>query len=193
MILTIVGDSMAPGQEISATWLARRRALAGRNVLLLKQNCAKKHANQYTRERDHADWLRTEMKAGASSSELASDLVEQELASENNAFHDIIIDIPKPFYVDAKTVLANSGLLIFHMELNLWNKERQANLLKCIRHARRSNAELPVLIIVDNITCMQSQSFVSKIAHSLANIRFIYLDVAGDLALVNLYRAVYLS
>lgn len=193
MILTIIADSMTPGQEISATRLARRRALAGRNVLLLKQNCERKQANQYTKERDQAGWLRTEMKAGARSFELASDLLEQELASKNNAFHDIIIDIPKPFYADAKTVLVSSGLLIFHMELNLWDKDRQANLLKCIRLARKSNDDLPVLIIVDKITCMQSQTFVSQLAHSLENIRFICLDGAGELALVNLYRAVYLS
>ncbi|MDP1978547.1 hypothetical protein [Undibacterium sp.] len=48
MILTIVGDSMAPGQEISATWLARRRALAGRNVLLLKAMLNKYPNNDIT-------------------------------------------------------------------------------------------------------------------------------------------------
>lgn len=116
----------------------------------------------------------------------------RELASTDDVFHDVIIDVPKPFYADAKTVLASSNLLVFHMELNLWDKEREAKLYKCIRLARNTNMDLPVLVIIDKIDCMQSQKFVSQLSGNLAHIKFIYLDDANDMSLANLYRAIYL-
>lgn len=116
----------------------------------------------------------------------------RELAGTDDVFHDVIIDVPKPFYADAKAVLASSNLLVFHMELNLWNKEREAKLYKCIRLARNTNMDLPVLVIIDKIDCMQSQKFVSRLSGNLAHIKFIYLDDANDMSLTNLYRAIYL-
>ncbi|MCH8621468.1 hypothetical protein [Undibacterium sp. TS12] len=192
MIVTIIAETATPTMPDTATRLARRRALAGRNVLLLKQNCERKQANQYTKDHNNAGWSRMEMKAGARSRALSSELMMRELASTDDVFHDVIIDVPKPFYADAKTVLASSNLLVFHMELNLWDKEREAKLYKCIRLARNTNMDLPVLVIIDKIDCMQSQKFVSQLSGNLAHIKFIYLDDANDMSLANLYRAIYL-
>ncbi|MFZ6777772.1 hypothetical protein ACO0LD_13150 [Undibacterium sp. Ji83W] len=176
----------------TAARLAERRALAGRNVLLLKQNCERKQANQYRNETENSAWARLEIKAGAKPSVLSCCAVAAELAHECADFHDIVMDIPKPFYADAAIALSCSNLLICHTELDAWNKEKQAKLYKCIRLARSTNKDLPVLITVDKIDCMQSQKFVSQLSQQLSHIKFIYLDQAHDMPLAQLYRAIYL-
>lgn len=192
MIVATVPANFASATVSNATRLAERRALAGRNVLLLKQNCERKQANQYRKEAKNIAWSRLEIKAGARPSALSSDALAAELLHGHAQFHDIVMDIPKPFYADAAVALSTCNLLVCHTELDAWNKEKQAKLHKCIRLARRTNKHLPVLITVDKIACIQSQKFVSQLSQQLSNIKFIYLDDALDMPLMHLYRAIYL-
>lgn len=192
MIAAIVTADFASATVNTARRLAERRAHAGRNVLLLKQNCERKQANQYRKEADNIAWSRLEMKAGAKSTAFSSDAMTKELAHEHANFQDIVMDIPKPFYANAATALSCCELLICHTELDTWDKEKQVKLYKCIRLARSKNKDLPVLITVDKIDCVQSQKFVSQLSQQLSHIKFIYLDQAHDMPLAQLYRAIYL-
>ncbi|MFZ6679467.1 hypothetical protein [Undibacterium sp. Tian12W] len=182
----------AAATSSTATRLAERRAHSGRNVLLLKQNCERKQANQYRNKAENIAWSRLEIKAGARSSLLSANAMTKELVPGHTDFHDIVMDIPKPFYADAVTALSCSDLLICHTELDTWDKEKQAKLYKCIRLARSKNTHLPVLITIDKIACMQSQGFVSQLCQHLCHIKFIYLDVANDMSMKQLYKAIYL-
>lgn len=191
MIVAIVTADFAAATSSTATRLAERRAHSGRNVLLLKQNCERKQANQYRNEAENIAWSRLEIKAGAISSLLSTDAMTKELVSEHTDFHDIVMDIPKPFYANAATALSCCDLLICHTELGTWTKEKQAKLYKCIRLARSKNKHLPVLITIDKIACMQSQGFVSQLCQQLYHIKLIYLDAADGIPMTQLYRAIY--
>ncbi|MBI3731221.1 MAG: hypothetical protein HY254_23195 [Burkholderiales bacterium] len=192
MILAIVTSDFSNAADSAASKLAERRALAGRNVLLLKQNCERKQANQYRKEAENIAWSRQEMKSGARPGTLTSDAVAGELVHGHTDFHDIVMDIPKPFYADATYVLSKCNLLVCHTEAKSWDKEKQAKLYKCIRLARSTNKNLPVLITIDKIDCTQSQRCVSQLSQHLSHIKFIYLDETDDMPLKNLYRAIYL-
>ncbi|PXX44980.1 hypothetical protein [Undibacterium pigrum] len=192
MIVAIVTADFASAKLSTATRLAERRAHAGRNVLLLKQNSARKQANQYRKEAENIAWSRQEIKTAASSTALSCCAIAKELTPGNANFHDIVMDISKPFYADAATALSCCELLVCHTELDKWNKEKQAKLYKCIRLARNKNKGLPVLITIDKIACMQSQKFISDLSRQLCHIKFIYLDQAHDMSLTQLYRAIYL-
>ncbi|MFZ6735207.1 hypothetical protein ACO0LG_25020 [Undibacterium sp. Ji42W] len=192
MILAIVTADVASATANSAARLAERRAHAGRNVLLLKQNCERKQLNQYRKEAENIAWSRLEIKSGARPSSLSSDAMVTELIHGHADFNDIVMDIPKPFYTDAAAALSCCDLLICHTEMDTWDKEKQAKLYKCIRLARSKNKDLPVLITVDKIACMQSQRCVSQLSQHLSHIRFMYLDETNDMPLKNLYRAIYL-
>lgn len=192
MIVAIVTADFAAATSSTATRLAERRAHAGRNVLLLKQNCERKQANQYRNEAENIAWSRLEIKAGARSSLLSADAMVKELVPGHTDFHDIVLDIPKPFYADAVTALSCCDLLICHTELDTWDKERQAKLYKCIRLARSTNKNLPVFITIDKIACRQSQQFISDLSRQLCHIKFMYLDQAHDMSLAKIYKAIYL-
>ena len=192
MIVAVVTADFASASVSTATRLAERRALAGRNVLLLKQNCKRKQANQYQKETRNIAWSGLEIKACAKPYVLSSDAMAAELLREPTDFHDIVMDIPKPFYADAVAALSSCHLLICHTELDTWDKEKQAKLYKCIRLARCTNKDLPVLVTVDKIACMHSQKLISQLSQQLSHIKFIYLNVRLDIPLTQLYRAVYL-
>ncbi|MFZ6871569.1 hypothetical protein ACO0LF_05800 [Undibacterium sp. Di27W] len=192
MIAAIVTADFASLSFSTATRLAERRALAGRNVLLLKQNGERKQANQYRNEAENIAWSRLEIKAGAKTTAFSSNAMTKELAHGYADFHDTVMDIPKPFYADAAIALSCCDLLICHTELHAWNKEKQAKLYKCIRLARSKNKDLPVLITIDKIACMQGQKFISQLSQQLCHIKFIYLDAENDMPLTQLYRAIYL-
>ncbi|MFZ6708369.1 hypothetical protein [Undibacterium sp. TC9W] len=192
MILAIVTADFASATASSAVRLAERRAYAGRDVLLLKQNCERKQLNQYRKEAENIAWSRLEIKSGARPSSLSSDAMATELMHGHADFNDIVMDIPKPFYADAATALSCCDLLVCHTELATWNKEKQTKLYKCIRLARSKNKHLPVLITIDKIACMQNQKFVSQLSQQLSQIKFIYLDAENDMPRTQLYRAIYL-
>lgn len=192
MIVAIVTADFATATSSTATKLAVRRAHSGRNVLLLKQNCERKQANQYRNEAANIAWTLLEIKNGAKPGMLSSEAMIAELMHGNAGFHDIVMDIPKPFYANAATALSCCDLLICRTELDTWDKEKQAKLYKCIRLARSKNKDLPVLITIDKIACMQSQKFVSQLSQQLSHIKFIYLDATNDMPVTPLYRAIYL-
>ncbi|MFZ6741781.1 hypothetical protein ACO0LC_00965 [Undibacterium sp. JH2W] len=159
---------------------------------MLKQNCERKQANQYRKEAENIAWLHLEIKNGAKPGILSSEAIIVELMHGHAGFHDILMDIPKPFYADAATALSCCDLLICHTELDTWDKEKQAKLYKCIRLARSKNKHLPVLITIDKIACIQGQKFVSQLSQQLSHIKFIYLDAENDMPTTQLYRAIYL-
>ncbi len=203
MILTIASQEFptgAPGESGStgsagsiAASLARRRANAGRNVLLLSQKTTEKQPNQHSKAQNDDAWLATEIKAGAKTRKLAAEAIAIELASARNLYHDIVIDMPKLQHADSLYVLAATGLAVFSIRAATWNQDRQKRLVQRIGAARSWNPTLPVLVIVDEIDSLAAQAIISKLAEKVPQIRFIHLSAiqSGEAPVAALYKAIY--
>lgn len=191
MILTIIPQNHEGTNEITASALARRRANAGRNVLLLSQNTHRKKPNQHKKATDNVAWLSREMKIGARTHTLLTDALADELAQSTSQFHDVVIDLPMPTYTEARIALESSSLLVFTIQLATWDDEKYSKLLKRIKTARRSNSTLPVLTLMDEIESGRGQHLINSLAHAVPNIQFMQLARSPDLSLENLYRAIY--
>ncbi len=207
MILTItsqeipvgaLGESGSTGPTGSiAASLARRRANAGRNVLLLCQKTAERQPNQYSKAQNDDAWLATEIKAGAITRKLAAEAIANELASARDLYHDIVIDMPRLQHTDSLYVLAATGLAVFSIRAATWNQDRQKRLVQRIGAARSWNPALPVLVIVDDIDSLAGQTIISSLAAKVRNIRFIHLQTgqqtkkSDDLPVSALYKAIY--
>lgn len=179
--------------------LARRRANAGRNVLLISQNTMEKQANQHTKARmvEHA-WLATAIKSGAKGRKLAVEEIADELACARDLYHDVVIDMPKLQHADSLYVLAATGLAVFAVQTATWDTDQQKRLVQRISAARSWNPSLPVLVIADDVDSLAGQAIISGLAEKVGNIRFIHLNLQpllepNDASLAALYRAIYAS
>ncbi|GGC94124.1 hypothetical protein [Undibacterium terreum] len=214
MILTIASQeasSLPPlsayAQDLASTTsiassiaaaLARRRANAGRNVLLICQKPADKQARQHAHESEESAWLATEMKAGARVRKLAMEEIASELSTAKDLYHDVVIDMPRLQHGDSLYVLAATGLAVFEIQVSSWNPDRQKRLVQRISAARSWNPGLPVLVMVDDMDSLAAHSIISKLSERVPNIRFIHQHAMpqqgqanNDASLTALYQAIY--
>lgn len=191
MILTMVTEEQEGTNGISAFALARRRANAGRNVLLVSQNTSRKKANQYKKSATDVTWLLKEMKAGAKTYPLLAEAFANELLQSSRHFHDIVIDLPMPSYSEAGVALNSSNLLVFAIPMATWSDDRHSRLLRCVKTARKSNPALPVLLMLDEIASVRGQNLIGRLARIIPNIQFMQIVRSDDMSTMNLYRAIY--
>ena len=179
-----------------AASLARRRANAGRNVLLICQKPADKQAHQREKPGNGIAWLATEMKAGANMRKLASEEIASELSAAKELYHDVVIDMPVLQHEDSLYILAATGLAVFEIQASRWNPDRQKRLVQRISAARLWNPALPVLVMVDDMDNPAARSIISQLSERVPQIRFIHLyamqhQANNDAPLTALYQAIF--
>ncbi|MFZ6723224.1 hypothetical protein [Undibacterium sp. Ji49W] len=200
MLLSLVsacGASLHTSQYASqygglAAAIAQRRALAGRNVLLLTQCMPDKQANQYKNPAENRMWQTREMKIAATSRTVNSEALMAELAIARQSTCDVILELQQAHTDVALHLLAESHMLVFYIQTALWKRDRHTRMMQCIRAAREKNQSLPVLFILDDINSKTGQDLVNKLARQLHDVRFLLANTSADLALASIYKSIFL-
>lgn len=200
MILTISSHDTDLCDAIAVA-LANRRADAGRNVLLLCQKFFSKaptkrlgqHATRSKQSSNKANWLATEMKAGAKPRELPDHQVADELVSSINQYRDIVIDMPSLDDVDAFTLMASSGLVLYVIQMATLDQTLQHDVIGQIKAARQCQRWLPILIVIDEQTTSAGQALTAMLQSQIPQLQFIALSRIGELPIAELYRIIYME
>lgn len=199
MILTISSQDTDLSDSIAVA-LANRRADAGRNVLLLckknldKSSSARIEKNVANRGRlvSSSNWLATEMKAGAKPRDLPDYQVVKELASAFNQHRDIVIDMPSLDDIEASSLLAFSGLVLFVLQVSTWSQLRQNTLIQQLKVARSCKLSLPILMVVDEQDTAAGQALTKVLNAQIPDLHLIGLSHMSEMSISALYRFVYL-
>lgn len=183
MILTIASQELSATSDIAdsmAASIARRRARAGRNVLLIDKTTAATDG-----------WLATAIKSGAEIREIPAVNIANELASAKMQYHDIVISIPKLEDASSLYTLATAELAVFTIQADQWQSDR--NLISSIHAARTWNPELPVLLLIDNLQGTAGRAIMATLSTQIANIRFMHLSAKkrDETSIGSLYQAIY--
>lgn len=195
-LVSVCGASLHTSQYGGlAAAIAQRRALAGRNVLLLTQcmpDKQDKQANQYKKPAENRMWQAREIKIAAAIRTVDSEALMAELATARQAGYDVIADLRQAHTDVAMHLLSESHMLIFHIQTALWKRDRHTRMMQCIRAAREKNQSLPVLFILDDITSKAGQDLVNKLARQLHDVRFLLANTSADLAFASIYKSIFL-
>lgn len=189
MIVTIATQDYAATAHFIASTLARRRANAGRDVLLLSQKNLPKHAVQDHQEKESQAWFATEMKAGASAFKLNADQLEQELA--DSGYRDIVVDLPQAEQASSLVALAASSFAVFMLNTAGWNSNRENFLIQQMKAARSANAKVPVLLIVDDAASPAGLAITARLTERVADLRIQQLAADQQATLAYLYSTIY--
>ncbi|MFZ6751211.1 hypothetical protein [Undibacterium sp. Ren11W] len=190
MIITIATQDYVGTAHFIATTLARRRANAGRDVLLLSQKILPEHASQ-NQEKENQAWFATEMKAGASSFKLNADQLEQELADIQSVHRDIVVDLPQATQASSLCALAASSFAVFMLKTADWHANSESLLIQQMKAARSANAKVPVLLIVDEATSPAGRAIIATLTASVTDLRIQALATDQQATLAYLYRTIF--
>ncbi|AIY40903.1 hypothetical protein LT85_1745 [Collimonas arenae] len=188
MILTIASEHVATtSSDIAdslAASLARRRARAGRNVLLVYQNPAMTPKQDTT-----TDWLATEIKTGAEIRTITVNDIGVELAAAKSRYHDILVHLPKRPDAGSHTVLAGADLALFAIPADESHGDSQ--LTASVYAASIRNPALQLLVLTEDNAA--GRSIMSALAKKIAHIRFSNLSAKrrDDVTISALYHVIY--
>ncbi|MEO6920663.1 MAG: hypothetical protein ABI171_16910 [Collimonas sp.] len=188
MILTIASEHVLTASsaiaDSMATALARRRARAGRNVLLVYQNPATVQTPDAA-----AGWLATEIKTGAEIRTIAANDIGAELASAKTRYHDILVHLPKHTDASSHTVLANADLALFAIPAD--ESQADAQLAASVHAVSVRNTGLQLLVLIDDNAA--GRSIMSSLARKIAHIRFSNLSAQrrDEVTISALYHVIY--
>lgn len=183
MILTIASEHVpAASSDIAASLaaaIARRRARAGRNVLLVYQNP----------KMPQAGWLATEIKTGAEIRGIAAKDVGAELAAAKSSYHDILVHLPKHDDAGSRGALANADLALFAIAAEAWQAD--GALAASLQAASALKPGLPVVALIDDSPA--GQQLMATLSASIGGLRFLHLSATkrDDVSVGALYQALY--
>jgi hypothetical protein len=183
MILTISSEHVAAvSTDIAASLaaaIARRRARAGRNVLLVYQNP----------KMPQAGWLATAIKTGAEIRGIAAKDIGAELAAAKSSYHDILVHLPKHDDAGARGALANADLALFAIAAEDWQAD--GPLTASMQAASVLKPGLPVVALIDDSAA--GQHVMSRLSARVVGLRFLHLSATkrDDVSLGALYQALY--
>lgn len=178
MILTIASEHVpSVSTDIAASLaaaIARRRARAGRNVLLVYQNP----------KMPQAGWLATAIKTGAEIRSIAAKDIGAELAASKSSYHDILVHLPKRDDDGSRGALAHADLALFAIGA----EDSQADGLLAASALR---PDLPLVALIDDSAA--GQQLMSTLSSSIDGLRFLHLSATkrDDASLGALYQALY--
>jgi len=186
MILTMASQELSATSAASdipdsmAASIARRRARAGRNVLLIYKTAVATDS-----------WLATAIKSGAEIREIPAVNIANELASAKTQYHDIVINMPKLEDASSLYALAAADLAAFAIQADQWQSDRI--LISSIHAARTWNPELPVLLLIDNLQGTTGRAIMATLSAQIANIRFMHLSAKkrDETSISTLYQGIY--
>jgi hypothetical protein len=183
MILTIASQELSATSDLAdsmAAAIARRRARAGRNVLLIYKTTVATDG-----------WLATAIKSGAETREIPAMNIANELASAKMEYHDIVISMPQLEDAGSLYALATAELAVFAIQADQWRSDR--NLISSIHAARTRNPELPVLLLIDNLQGTAGRAIMAALSAQIANVRFLHLSAKkrDEISVGALYQAIY--
>ena len=183
MILTIASEHVPSVSTDIATSLAaaiaRRRARAGRNVLLVYQNP----------KMPQAGWLATAIKTGAEIRSIAAKDIGAELAAAKSSYHDILVHLPKYDDAGSRGALANADLALFAVTAE--DSQADGLLAASMQAASTLRPGLPLVALIDDSPA--GQQVMSALSASIASLRFLHLSATkrDDASLGALYQALY--
>ncbi|AMP04097.1 hypothetical protein [Collimonas pratensis] len=183
MILTIASEHASTvATDIAASLaaaIARRRARAGRNVLLVYQNP----------KLPQAGWLATAIKTGAEIRGIAAKDIGAELAAAKSSYHDILVHLPKHDDAGARGALAQADLALFAITAENWQTD--GPLAASMRAASILKPGLPLVALIDDSAA--GQHVMSILSASIGGLRFLHLSATkrDDVSVGALYQALY--
>jgi len=183
MILTIASEHVpAATTDIAASLaaaIARRRARAGRNVLLVYQNP----------KMPQAGWLATAIKTGAEIRGIAAKDVGAELAAAKSSYHDILVHLPKRDDAGSRGALANADLALFAIAADDWQAD--GPLAASMQAAGALKPGLPLVALIDDSAA--GQQLMATLAAGIGGLRFLHLSATkrDDVSVGALYQALY--
>jgi hypothetical protein len=190
MMLTIASEQIAGASSDIANSmtavLARRRARAGRNVLLVYQTPPSSQAAEI----DTAlSWMATEIKTGADIRVIAANDIGTELASAKARYHDILVNLPQRDDAGLRSVLAIADTALFALSVDEVPSETE--MLASMHAASSRNPALQVLALVDDNAA--GRSIMASLSGKIAHLRFIHLSARkrDDMTVGALYQAIY--
>lgn len=183
MILTIASEHVSTvASDIAASLaaaIARRRARAGRNVLLVYQNP----------KMPQAGWLATAIKTGAEIRAIAAKDIGAELAAAKSSYHDILVHLPKHDDAGSRAALAQADLALFAIAAE--DSQADGALIASMQAASVLRPGLPLVALIDDSPA--GQHVMSTLSAAIGSLRFLHLSATkrDDASLGALYQALY--